>query len=633
MRPTFGKSVLAAIVVLLTASCTSGDQRGEGAADPDAASLRGGTLRVGIPDALAGGLVLDPQRAYSAPPWELFRCCLLRTLYAYNGRPTEEGGAEPRPDLAAGPPSVSADGLTWTFRLREGLTYAPPFGDTAITAPDVVRALERTARVGGYRFLYTAISGFKAYRSGAADSIVGLETPDDRTLVVRLDDVTGDLLYRFAEAATAPMPEGSYDDLDQDMTGAIVASGPYMIEGSEELEFAQPTDIQAAAGYVPPVLGEKGAVQDPGSLVLVRNPSWEPHTDPLRAADPDRIEVTLSDLDNEAIAERVDRGQLDLVFASSSPIEQVARYRGDPALKDRVFIHPNDAQWAVTMNLAVPPFDDVHVRRAVSLAIDRAALVEMVSEPPYGPFGFSFGEVATHMAPDAFDGGLLRAFDPLAYDPEAARDEMRASAYDRTGDGRCDATACRDVRVLVMDAGVLVEQARAVRDDLAGIGIDLTLDAVSPGGFFGDPQLGGRRVGSIHDPGAHNPMGIAYPWGQDYPDGGGWYLGLVTRSGIPGSNTSLVGALPGELRRWGYSVTSVPSVEEAIRACLERRGVSRIQCWAELDQHLSTEVVSRVPYMVTEHAQVVSERVVAYSFDQFAGLPALDRVALAPGSE
>jgi hypothetical protein len=34
-----------------------------------------------------------------------------------------------------------------------------------------------------------------------------------------------------------------------------------------------------------------------------------------------------------------------------------------------------------------------------------------------------------------------------------------------------------------------------------------------------------------------------------------------------------------------------------------------------------------------EHVQVVSERVVGYSFDQFAGMPALDRIALAPGSE
>jgi len=58
--------------------------------------------------------------------------------------------------------------------------------------------------------------------------------------------------------------------------------------------------------------------------------------------------------------------------------------------------------------------------------------------------------------------------------------------------------------------------------------------------------------------------------------------------------------------------------------------VAKIECWAELDQYLMTEVVSRVPYVFMEHTQVVSERVVAYSFDQFAGLPALDRIAIGP---
>jgi hypothetical protein len=53
----------------------------------------------------------------------------------------------------------------------------------------------------------------------------------------------------------------------------------------------------------------------------------------------------------------------------------------------------------------------------------------------------------------------------------------------------------------------------------------------------------------------------------------------------------------------------------------------------ELEQFLMIEVVSRVLYMSTEHAEVVSERVVAYSFDQFAALPALDRIAIEPTSD
>jgi hypothetical protein len=45
-----------------------------------------------------------------------------------------------------------------------------------------------------------------------------------------------------------------------------------------------------------------------------------------------------------------------------------------------------------------------------------------------------------------------------------------------------------------------------------------------------------------------------------------------------------------------------------------------------------TEVVPWVPLCVA-HSQVVSDRVVGYSFDQFAGLPALDRIVLAPGAK
>jgi peptide/nickel transport system substrate-binding protein len=508
-----------------------------------------------------------------------------------------------------------------------------------MTALDLVRALERTARVGEYREYFEPIRGFGDYASGAADSIAGLEARDDRTLVVRLDQVTGDLVYRFALAATAPIPDGAAEGHDEDYASYLVASGPYMVEGSERLDFTAPPDEQApTAGFTPAVFDEDGAVVEPGSLVLVRNESWDPATDQLRAAYADRIELTLGGQDGAEIAQAVDRADLDLGFATQQ-FEQVARYRDDPNLEGRVYEQETDVFWSVTMNLAVPPFDDVHVRRAVARAIDRAALVELLSEPPYGPFGFSWGEVGTHMAPDALEGQLLRAFDPYPYDPEAAQAEMRASTYDRTGDGRCDAAVCRNVRVLVMDEGVLLDQAKAIRDDLAEVGIELELDPVPCAPpyceFFGDEMHPLGFDGTIHDPSAQIPMGIAYPWGQDFPEGAGWFSPLFDKSGLGmgGPNTSLLGATPGQLRGWGYTVTSVPSVDDRIELCVARRGVARAQCWTELDQYLTTEIVSRLSYWVTENATVVSERVVAFSFDQLTGLPALDRIALAPGSD
>jgi peptide/nickel transport system substrate-binding protein len=75
----------------------------------------------------------------------LFRCCFVRTLLSSTGRPTEEGGTVLRPDLAAELPEVSPDGLSWTFRLKQGLRYEPPLEGVEITAPDVLRAIQRTA--------------------------------------------------------------------------------------------------------------------------------------------------------------------------------------------------------------------------------------------------------------------------------------------------------------------------------------------------------------------------------------------------------------------------------------------------------------------------------------------------------
>src|SRR4029453_6428059 len=107
-----------------------------------------------------------------------------------------------------------------------------------------------------------------------------------------LDGGSGRLAYRFWLPATSPIPEGAADGHDKDYTGFFAASGPYMIEGSEELHpSAPPKEQKPAAGWMPPRPGKGGPATD-GSLVLVKNPSWDPQSDRLRAAYADRIEIT-----------------------------------------------------------------------------------------------------------------------------------------------------------------------------------------------------------------------------------------------------------------------------------------------------------------------------------------------------
>jgi peptide/nickel transport system substrate-binding protein len=517
-------------------------------------------------------------------------------------------------------PAVSADGLTWTFRLKGGLTYAPPLETTEITAPDVVRALEREARVGqetGYAFYYTPIEGFSDVMDGTADSISGLETPDDHTLVVHLSEPTGDLGFLFALPATAPIPPGADGEASRlgvageaDYGRFLVSSGPYMVEGSEELDFSVPPERRIPlSGFVPRE-----------SLTLVRNPSWDPRSDRLRPAYPDRIEIGIG-MSLEEAAESVRDGRSDVLMNISPPpqvpIEIIDEYRADPGLDERLSFHPRDNIRYMSMNLALPPLDDVHVRKAINLVVDKAALLRIGG-------GRGIAEPATHALPDATQANLLLDYNPYASpggsgDVEAARREMALSAYDEDGDGQCDHESCRDVPGVTLSVRTIRLQARSVAEDLESIGITVALRELLPDELFS----------MIEDPTTQIGLAINISWGKDFPGGSG-FAALFT-GGSP-SNASLIGASPEVLERSGYPVTTVPSVDDKMEECRTLISDRQVPCWAELDQLLMEQVVPWAPLLVENLAQILSDRVVSYSFDQAYTMPALDRIAVSPGA-
>jgi peptide/nickel transport system substrate-binding protein len=568
---------------------------------------------------------LDPQKEYYFDSWALFRCCLLRTLFSYPGRPTEDGGSELRPDLAAAMPEVSGDDLTWTVRLKEGLHYAPPFQDTEIVAQDFIRALEREGDKAAlpdgiaYEFYYSAIEGFDDFRSGDADSISGLEAPDDHTLVVHLTEPAGDLAHRFALAATAPIPEGAAEGHEAGYGRFLVASGPYMLEGSEDMDFSRPPRRQVPASGL--VFGK--------SITLVRNPSWDPATDGLRPAYVDRIEITLAagsasfEATEKALrrmSKQMDAGAYDFLHYSGpwpqSPVRQVRAYRSDPELRDQVFVNSNDTVWFISINTAVPPFDDIHVRKALNLVVDKAALRELAG----GPLA---GRIPGHIVPDSLTSNLLLEYDPYSApghrgDVAAARAEMARSAYDRDGDGRCDGPSCTGVVALAFEPQQWREQAEVVRDNLQQIGIGLDLRFAIRDAYFAQ----------LFDPTSKVGLGITAAWAKDFINGSTFFIPLFDRANLGNTNASLLGATPKQLEEWGYDVTSVPNIDDKIHECIPLVGNEQVQCWAEADQLLMEEVVPWVPYLSQSYVRTVSDRVASYSFDQSTVSPALERIAL-----
>ena len=107
---------------------------------------------------------------------------------------------------------MSSDGLTWTFTLKSGIFFAPPFEDVEVTSADILRAIERVAdpdaSVGGYPFYFSPIEGFDDFSAGDADTISGIETPDDSTFVVTTTAPAGEIPYLFAMAGDRPDPAG-----------------------------------------------------------------------------------------------------------------------------------------------------------------------------------------------------------------------------------------------------------------------------------------------------------------------------------------------------------------------------------------------------------------------------------------
>jgi ABC-type oligopeptide transport system substrate-binding subunit len=226
------------------------------------------------------------------------------------------------------------------------------------------------------------------------------------------------------------------------------------------------------------------------------------------------------------------------------------------------------------------------------------------------------------------ENNLLVDYDPYRTTSRAdalvkAKAEMRQSAYDANGNGMCDSEACTHVTGIALP--LFADMDPQIVDDLRQIGIHAR---ITPG----DSETIFQDLGK---PANHIALAVSVGFGKDYLNAS-TFLSLFTSTTLSDANAnnfSLVGATPGQLRRWGYSVRSVPSVDTKFRQCIPLVGEAQFQCWAEMDQLLMEQVVPWVPMWFEAYDRTVSARVASYSFDQSVAFPALDRIALKPGSD
>jgi peptide/nickel transport system substrate-binding protein len=618
------RGAVALVALAFIASCTADVTTGP--QPPTSRGPVGGTLRVGMSFGSFWGM--DPRDEWSASTWELSRCCLVRTLMSY-----DVSGAtrdlRPVPDLAVAPPEVSADGLTWTFRIRSGIHYAPPLEDVEITSADFVRAITRDATgydpkqpsLVGY---FDLIDGFLDYAGGDASSIVGLQTPDPFTLRIVTTRADARLLYLLALPMSSPIPPapgapdqplGVATGYDEPVGfggagsygGVMVASGPYMFEGAEDVDPSLPAgEREPASGFTPWRIGPE-ADNFPtlkfGSITLVRNPSWRPEDDPLRLALPDRIELVGADA--KELFASMQGGDLDLVFDDVPPPPVLKHYQDDPSLRPLIQTTTGTVFLSfASFNLAMPPFDDVAVRRAVAFAMNRAAMAEEIDP--------LLAHVAQHFASDTTEASLLASWSTISGtdgngDMAAASQAMAASRY-ATG-SRCTDPVCHGVPILVRDS--LGPAVPEFEDRLRALGLeaDITLD---PSPY------------ACVDPEQQIAMCIGLGWSPDYPSAD-QYLGSFFASDGQLATTRL-GATPKELRRWGYDATEVPSVDGQVERCRQEIGANQAPCWARIDQYVLSELMPAVPIAEISPLRLSSPGIGTLPWDQIYLEPALDRI-------
>jgi ABC-type oligopeptide transport system substrate-binding subunit len=301
-----------------------------------AASVMGQTgLAPALRRARAGNLTsLDPHRPLSAADMEIAADVFVG-LTAVDARGAIVPGCAERW-------TISPDGQRYEFQLRAGLQWSDGH---PLTASDFVASYRRlmspaTAALLAYR--YDALRGGREVREGrAVPAALGVSARDPRRLVIELDRPETDLLKLLAVAYVTP-------------AHAIERMGR---------DWAKPPAMVVNGAYAPVSWAQNGA------LVLARNPRCA--TAPATA--PARVEWVMG-IDDATRLRLYRAGELQVAQLAEGSQLALARRELGAQLHSVPFY---GGGW-VGLNLRRPALGDVRVRQALSLAVDRAALVGKV---------------------------------------------------------------------------------------------------------------------------------------------------------------------------------------------------------------------------------------------------------------
>jgi ABC-type transport system substrate-binding protein len=279
---------------------------------------------------------------------------------------------------------LSDDGLTYTFHLRAGVKF---HNGREVNADDVVYSLNRLANptlgtTYARSLIVGSIVGYADVDSGAATELTGLSAVDPLTVQIVLSAPNSAFLPAMTMIPAAVVPKEAADD-QESFKEKPIGTGPFTVD-----EWVRQDHISLGVnadywGGPPKVDGALLRVIPEKSVVMIEFQS----------------------------------GNLDFAIV---PPTDVARIKADTALQGRIQDQSILSIFWLTLNLTRPPLDNVKVRQAMSMAIDREGIVNSVLQgqgvPAHGPLppGLS-----------AYDPD----YNPYPYDIERAKELLTEAGF------------------------------------------------------------------------------------------------------------------------------------------------------------------------------------------------------------
>jgi peptide/nickel transport system substrate-binding protein len=343
--------------------------------------------------------------------------------------------------------SLSADGLLWEITFKEGLQW---HDGTPFTAQDYVWTLERV--------LASPSPATGAMTAGMASA----EAIDNRTVRIHMDQPNSSMLFGLTSAYLQPLPRAYIERVgDEEYGRNPVGLGPYRLREWR--------------------IGDR--------VILERNPdfNWGPAYAHPGPAYIEFVEVRVIPEYSTRLA-GVESGEIDAALLMN---KDVVRVEGLSEF-EVIPMHFQGAGPYLLFNVSASPFDDLRVRKAFNLAINREELIRVVAlgygEPLWGPIApatYGYWEGAEEIG--------------YGYDLDAARALMAEAGYELNGDGLLEKAGqplVLDFKVTPSPRGDPIKTAQVLSEQFKELGVQLTITQLE-GGVLQDALASGDFTLSI----------------------------------------------------------------------------------------------------------------------------------------